>query len=120
MDLLSDLKTDDLQIVNGDLEIANRAQSNGQRINARLKTFVGEWFLDLEFGIDYFNDVLVKNPQIQFVSGIIKAAILQSADAGAIVEDFETDFDTSARKLTARYSVKLDGGEVIQNAIVLG
>ena len=98
-----DLKyTNDLLISNGDLEIVEGAHEVGQQIEDRLKTFKGEWFLDLSFGPDYRKDILLKNPRLSIIAAVLKREILKSADV--TFKEFETSF--SDRKLTISYALK--------------
>ena len=98
----------DLVITNGDLETVDDVDEAGQRIADRLKTFKGEWFLDLSFGPDYRNNVLVKNPRTAIIAAILKREILKSAD-GTIL-DFTSTFDN--RKLNIAYTLKTTDGAI--------
>ena len=104
-----DLKyTNDLLISNGDLEIVDGAYEVGQQIEDRLKTFKGEWFLDLSFGPDYRKDILLKNPRLSIIAAVLKREILKSADV--TFKEFETSF--SDRKLTISYALKTTDGSI--------
>jgi hypothetical protein len=48
----------------------------GQQIKVTLLTFLGEWFLDTSFGVPYFDQVLVKNPDRAAVEAVFRARIL--------------------------------------------
>lgn len=94
--------TNDLTIVKGDLVLLSHSDALGQSIRDRLATFRGEWFLDLLFGPDYREDILVKNPILDIVSAIIKDEILKSV-SGTFTE-FDSSFD-SQRLLTISYTI---------------
>lgn len=54
---MSDLKLGvdgDLEIKNGDLLLTTSDDAVRQHLQQRLRTFLGEWFLDLDVGIPFF------------------------------------------------------------------
>lgn len=112
---MSDLKmsesTNDLELVNGDLALTANDDAIRQHIVQRLRTFLGEWFLDLSVGVPYFQDVLVKNPNVQVVDGVLKQTIL---DTPGVIElmTFELDFDAGTRKLKVDCSVRTQNGMI--------
>jgi len=114
MDLRLDLSTNDLSIVSGDIETVSGADEAGQRIHDRLMTFLGEWFLNLSYGVDYIGKILVKNPRTGVVSAHLRSEILKSV-SGRITA-FSSTIEN--RILSANYSVRVDGetitGEVTQ------
>ena len=99
---------DDLVIQNGDLASVDEPDASGQRIEDRLLTFRGEWFLDLNYGTPYYDNIVVKGPRIHGVSAIIKAEILKSAD-GEFTE-FEAAIDSRTRRLTVEATIKTTEG----------
>ena len=112
-----DLKLrDDLEIVNGDLVTIDGADATGQRIRHRLLTFRGEWFLDLQFGPNYRDDVLIKNPRLDVVTAVLKSEILKSVDSG-VFRSFEATLDRQ-RKLEVIYALELED-EILTEAITL-
>lgn len=67
MDLALDLDPNspnygDLLVVDGDLVLVTGAEEIRQNIVQRLRVFLGEWFLDINDGIPFFQQILVKNP----------------------------------------------------------
>lgn len=110
-----DLKySNDLVITNGDLEMVTGADEVGQRINDRLMTFKGEWFLDLSFGPDYRNDILVKNPRLSIIAAVLKREILKSANG--TITDFDSTFEN--RKLNITYTMETINGTVTSEITV--
>ncbi len=106
--------SNDLVITNGDLEMVTGAEEAGQRIEDRLKTFKGEWFLDLSFGPDYRNDILVKNPRLSIIAAVLKREILKSADG--TITDFDSTFND--RKLNITYTMKTTDGAITSEIII--
>lgn len=76
-----------IQLSNGRLiMIRDRATLVAQRLSINLRTYLGEWFLDTNLGIDWFADVLLKNVTRQTVDAIIQSAIKKDM----YVESIET------------------------------
>lgn len=67
-------------------------------VKSRLEFFKGEWFLDIEDGTPYFQDILTKPARLRLIEGIMKRRILETP---GIVElnSFDLDFDKGSRKL---------------------
>lgn len=105
MDLKLEKLTHDLSIVSGDIEIVTGNDEIAQRIRDRLLTFLGEWFLNLSYGVDYIGRILVKNPRTNVVSAHLRDEILKSAD-GKI-----TGFSSTIknRVMTLEYSMLING-----------
>lgn len=71
----------DLLVVNNDLILtsdANPAGTNNvqQDILQRLSFFLGEWFLDNTIGLPWFQQILVKNPDISKIDALFVNTIL--------------------------------------------
>ena len=105
MDLKLNKLSNDLSIVSGDLETVKGIDEAGQRIRDRLLTFIGEWFLNLSFGVDYIGKIMVKNPRTSIVSAHLRSEILKSAQGR--ITAFSSEIDD--RILTAEYSMIIDG-----------
>ena len=76
-----------IQLSNGRLiMIRDRATLVAQRLSINLRTYLGEWFLDTNLGIDWFADVLLKNVTRKTVDAIIQSAIKKDM----YVESIET------------------------------
>lgn len=98
MDLALDLNPaspnyGDLLIVNGDFVLVDGAQAILQDIITRLRTFLGECFIDNTVGIDYFNSVMVKNPDQATIDGIFQNVILATPGVQSLASySFSADF----------------------------
>lgn len=104
MDIYLDQKTEDLVLKGGDLVFVKTRQDEvTQRLYLRLKTFKREWFLDLNYGIDYLNDV--------FGVGVMKSkvdAILQTEIIKDIFVESITSFSSKVEgyKYSCEFTVK--------------
>lgn len=107
--LLMDGDGTDLAIQNYSLQIVDGVQAVRQAIQSRLRLFLGEWFLDTRRGIDYFNQILIKQPNRATVESTLKREILQVRGVEAL-ESFElADAGDEERTLLARFTVRVAG-----------
>lgn len=81
---------DDRVIVNGDWAMASDGPAIKQGVKIRLRFFRGEWFLDEEIGIPYYERILVKNPNISEVREWYRRA-LQSAPGVREIARLDTE-----------------------------
>ena len=109
-----DLLLDDNGVVlrGGDWAFAIDREGIQQRISQVLKTIAGEWFLDLDYGLPYFEQVLVKNPNLPSVQDIFRRAIL-SVKGVSSVERLNLSLDTTSRTLTVSWVVLTDLGLLV-------
>lgn len=85
-----------------------------QHIKTRLQFFQGEWFLDLREGLPWFQEILVKGPNIPRVRALLRAAILETPGV-SLVDQLDLALDTSTRTLTVTWRATLDDGTAISS-----
>ena len=108
MDLKIDDTTGDI-VVDGDLVTVSESYEVRQYLRSKLKTFLGEWFLDLTVGVPYYEEVFKKNPDAVVIDAAFKEAILSTPGVLELME-FEMGFDNALRKLSLDFKVRsLDG-----------
>lgn len=101
----------DLQFVNNDLVLISGTTAILQNILETLGVFLGEWFLDTSIGIDYFNQILVKNPDQATINAIFINQILSVAGVVQLNSySFTPNFIT--RQLSIKFSVQTTQGIV--------
>ena len=104
----------------GDLLIANNAvvlvegdDAIVQQLRIRFRFFLGEWFLDIRQGTPYYEEILIKNPDLSRVNGIFKQVIL-STPGIASLEEFDLNFDGAERLLTVTFLARKTDGEILE------
>ena len=70
----------------------NQADSVAQRLSIKLKTFKGEWFINTDTGIPYYQEIFGKVRNKQTIDAIFQKAILEEPDVLEIVE-FSSSID---------------------------
>lgn len=111
---MSDLLLDDegdLVLENGDLVLSTGQEAIKQNILQRLRAYKGEWFLNIEDGVPYFQDILKKNPNPRAVDGAFKVAILGTPGVTELTS-FDLKYDTVTRGLKLSFSVNTIEGSV--------
>lgn len=120
---MSDLKLDpdtgDLFFENGDLVMTSGPDAIRQHISQRLKSFAGEWFLDLDSGLPYYRDILVKNPNTPAVAGLLQEEIVRTPGVLELT-DFNLNLDKGSRTLKVSFNVLVDGNFILKFAEALG
>lgn len=112
MDLLLDPNNWDLVFHNGPLSQEYTTQPDvktvSQRLKIRLLTFRGEWFLDTEYGVPYWEILGHKIPKSR-VDRIIQQEILKERGVKGIVS-FTSTFVN--RAYSASFKVRVTSGQV--------
>lgn len=115
-DLLLD-DTGDLALSGGDLVLVSDLAAIEQEISIRLQFLRGEWFLDTTAGLPYFQNILVKSPNLAAIKTLFTNEILSSAGVKALLS-LVLDFDRKARVLTVTFSVSTDLGQLDSNLVL--
>ena len=112
MDLLLDSASWDLSLSATDLELVTGVDAIAQHLAQRLKTFLGEWFLDRRIGVPYLQQVLVKNPDPVVLDSALKAEII---DTPGIIElaAFSLTMDGPNRKLQLSFIANSQEGPIV-------
>lgn len=113
MDLLLNYETGDLTWKNGPLTIDYTTQpyvdTVKQRLFIMLRTFQGEWFMDLNHGIPYWQSILGKKTTKSAVDLIFQQKILAQNGVKEITE-FKSTFVN--RQYSLDFKVRVSTGEV--------
>lgn len=89
-----------------------------QAIRVALQRFKGEWFLNVEDGMPYFEDILVKNPNL----GQVHRRFVDHIESVAGVDRVETltlNLNSETRELFVTFEALLDLGELVTDTLTL-
>jgi hypothetical protein len=93
-------------------DYAVEAESVAQRVETRLRTFLGEWFLDTGAGVPWLQGIEGGKPvDLPFSEAQIKAAIIET-DGVLELSSFSLAFDPASRRLSVAAVVRTDFGSV--------
>lgn len=97
----------DLVLSSGDIVITD---SVVQAIKIRLKWFANEWRINKEWGIPYYEEVFIKNPNTQLIEGRIKEEIL-TIDEVQEVSSVKVTINKETRRAAISFTAIVNGQE---------
>lgn len=112
-DLELDPSTHDLVLVDGAAQLVASVE---QKIKIRLLFIRGEWFLDIEAGIPYIDQVFVKQPNIDLLRALYRTEIIETPGVLA-VREMRVTFISSTRRLSISFTADSDAGEIDQTVV---
>ena len=112
---MSDIKldelTDDICLVDSSLQLTQGVDSRKQHLEIRLKTFLGEWFLDTTVGVPFIQRLFEKkNPDNLLIQSVLRPEIEATPGITAI-NNISFKIDRAARKLDITINVESVEGE---------
>lgn len=108
-DLQLDTLTGDLLIENLEAYVVKGADRVRQQLYVKLNLWVGEWFLDTEFGTPYVDSILGKQISLNGAIAALKRSILSVTDVESISK-MNFQFDRATRKLVIDFECKTPFG----------
>lgn len=115
-DLELDPNTGDLKLTGGDLTLVQDVAAIRQEAETRMRFFLGEWFLDVTAGIPYFQNILVKSPNLGAIKSILTDEVLATVGVQSLLT-MDLNFDAGARVLAVKWSASTDVGELIESTL---
>lgn len=94
----------DMALVNGDLFLCSDERVVSQLVEARLRLFLGEWFLDLREGIPYFEQVFIKNPDMTVVRSLLSKVV---TDTPGVKDLLEASFTFDREERILYYDIRI-------------
>ena len=111
MDLLLDRVKNDLVFINGACPTTgDRVDVVIQRLYIRLRTFFGEWFLDITYGVPYLERALGHKVSKTTIDMMLQEQILKENGVKQIIS-FTSTMDNPTRVYSCSFKVKTDSGE---------
>lgn len=95
----------DLAIIDFDLKLTDETNVVAQRVKRALLLFKGEYFLDSEIGMPYYDDILGTKNSIDTIQAIFINAI-REVKGVADIKEFNIAFDDPTRTLTINMNIK--------------
>ncbi|CAB3911913.1 hypothetical protein LMG3410_04878 [Achromobacter aegrifaciens] len=92
----------------GRARLIGGADRVGQQVKVTLLAFLGEWFLDTTFGVPYFEEILVKNPDRSTIEAVLRARIL---DVPGVTRVGRLDLDVDRTARTLRVAFEAESAE---------
>lgn len=99
--------TNDIAYKNGKIICYNSSNEVVQRVKTRLRRCRGEWFLQIDAGLPYFNGEMLGGKNTQYVLMIIRSEILQT-EGVQDVEKISIDYNNVSRKAVVTAIIVVD------------
>lgn len=111
IDLLLD-DNDDLVIVDGDLAFSSGVQGVAQACRIAISMFQGEWFLNLDAGIPYWQSILGHKPALAIPAATLAFRdALQEVPGVQAVTVCDVNYNGKTRVAKVRWAVKTVFGD---------
>jgi hypothetical protein len=102
----------DLALFGGTVALVDGPTAIRQKLAARFKFFLAEWFLDQRQGVPYYRDVFTKTPNLDVIRSLFRKLILGTPGVLSL-PDYLIVFDESARQLAFDFTSNVTGGQVV-------
>ena len=96
-----DLEISDGEIVieAGELQFVTGTDAIAQHVATRMRLFKGEWFLDRNIGVPYFDEVMVKTQDAALIAPIFRRVIEETPGIES-VDRLDVELDSTTRTLS--------------------
>lgn len=94
----------DMTFGQGLFNYARDQEAVSQNVKSRLQLLKEEWFLDVEAGVPYLQEIMVKPSNFPLAESIIKQTIIET-DGIDELRNFQLLFDRETRRLTVTATV---------------
>lgn len=113
-------ENDDIVFENGDLVFTRGIDAIVQQCRISLKMFQGEWFLDLDAGIPYWESILGQKPSLAIQAAkIYFTSALLAVDGVDEVLKMDISYTGITRQLNITWQVSTVFGETPEDEITL-
>lgn len=96
--------TNDILSIDGKVGILDDADEVIQRVRTRLRRVLGEWFLQINAGLPYFNGDMLGGKNTQYVMMVVKAEILNTTGVQDVTS-ISIDYNNTTRKATVTATI---------------
>lgn len=87
-----------------------------QHVRTRLLHYYGEWFLDTNSGVPYFDQIFTRPADLLAAESIIKGVIIRTPGIDTL-DTFELSFDRNTRVLSVSFSATTTDGDAVNATI---
>jgi hypothetical protein len=100
----------DILVQDYDLSLVDSSSQIRQKITVKLRFILGEWFLNTIVGIPYYEQIWIKNPDLNKVSTVMKNEILNVNGVQSLTL-FNMEYNTN-RTIRVKFRVNTQLGEI--------
>lgn len=107
--------TGDIAIESGDVVWIEGAEAIAQHIRCRLRMFKGEWFLNEDEGVPWFDEIFEKGVEDGRIAAILRQVILGTPGVTSLTS-LAISHDRATREMTVTFEATTDLGVDITSA----
>ena len=94
----------DMSFGHGLSDFARDAEAIAQNVRTRLQLLRGEWFLDIDAGVPWLQEIMVKPSNLALAESLIKQTIAET-DGITEITNFDLTYDNNIRELSINCTV---------------
>lgn len=117
-DIKLDPLTHDVVVENYDVVLVTGVDLIVQRLRQRLWFFMGEWYLAINQGVPYYQEILRKGVTRTRVESALKRAIVTTPGVLELVQ-FTLDYAPSTRQAEVDFTCRVEGDEIVELQVTL-
>lgn len=103
----------------GNLKLISDGAEVTQHIRTRLQFFRGEWYLDTESGVPYFEEIFTKPVNLANIESIFKSKILETPGVEKLTEFYMNYEGGSSRLLIVSFSAETSYGYIDKEKVTI-
>ena len=111
-DLALDSTYCDLLVSDDKIHLVTGDDSIVQKMMIRFRFGLGEWFLDVRLGIPYFEEILIKAPDLSIIRLLFQEVILTTPGISSIVE-LNLDLNRTTRVMSVSFIANKSDGTTL-------
>ena len=109
----------DLIVSSGQFKLVEEGAEVVQHVRTRLQFYMEEWFLNLDSGVPYFQQIFVKPANLSNIESIFKSEILNTSGVLKLTEFTMSYEGGSSRKLTVTFSAETTYGTINNDEVTI-
>ena len=90
-----------------------------QHVRSRLLFYLGEWFLDIDAGVPYFQEIFTKPANLANIESIFKSKILRTPGVQKLTDFSMTYEGGSSRTLSVSFSAETTFGFIDKDKVTI-
>jgi len=108
----------DLFLNNGQIDLIDQGAQVLQHTRTRLLFYLGEWFLNVESGTPWFQEIFRKPVNLDVTEFIIKSRIIET-DGVAELMQFSLNYNKDSRTLEVFFSARTIYNNIISSEVTI-
>jgi hypothetical protein len=118
IDIALDPITNDLVFEQFDFDLVDDTRQIMQNLGIRLRFFLGEWYLNINIGVPYYQFFFIKAPNQIQIESILMEEIVNTRGIIEITK-FQADFNERSRRFSVNFGARSISGEELLKELEL-